>query len=477
MAGFWLKLVAHWAWFLGPLCGVASYFITQPVLSAAGANVVAIGTCMIFWWITERVPLALASLLPAVFLPLATDLELSRVLKPYFSDVIFLFFGGFVISRAMEIWGIHERIAIRILLIVGSSYRSISFGLLVTTALLSLVISNSATAMMMLPIALGVLNSIGNPSPNYRKAILLGIAYGASVGGTGSLIGSPTNPILAGYFLENGLGEISFAAWLGFGLPFAFLSSLLLWLLLNFVLFRYPQGAALDIRRVLEVAREDNPLGSIGRIRVGWVCAIVALAWILHSFLPFPWITDARIAVAGALLLFLIPSGEPELTASPANTRKMVLTIHDLRKIPWAILLMFGGGLSLSYALQNTGVAAEIARSFEFLSGLPGILNLFIIVLAIILITEFASNTAVVALFVPLLAGLGDSHFGLNQRQTLIAITFAASLSFMMPMATPPNAIIYAQKVISMRQMMRAGLVLNICFAVLITLYCWFVFA
>lgn len=441
---------------------------------------------MVIWWITEAVPLAATALVPVVAFPLLGVLSPAEATAPYADRVIFLFLGGFLIAAAMERWNLHRRIALAIISRVGTRPRRLVLGVMIATAFISLWISNTATAMMMVPIALALAGAVpegqagGGPPAGqntFGKCLVLSVAYGASIGGMGTLIGSPPNGIFAAQVrtLFPGAPPIDFFSWLLFGLPFAAVLLPLAWLWLT-------RGVYRDIPETIPLAgeairKEKDAMGPLSRGE-RWtllVFVLVALAWILQDtkqiggiVLPgidavVPGISDASIAIGGALLLFLLP----------IDMEKGIFTLdwEHAVKIPWGILILFGGGLSLSVAFVKSGLAQALVRSSMVLQALPLVLVVVIIATAICFLSEVTSNTAIASIMMPVMA-LTAVATGIHPFLLMSTAAIASSMGFMLPVATPPNAIAFGTGQLSMREMARSGFALN-----LIALALWTVFS
>jgi sodium-dependent dicarboxylate transporter 2/3/5 len=468
--------------------GIGAFLILvllPPGISSPVQTVAAVTALMVIWWITEAVPLEATALVPVVAFPLLGILSLQEAAAPYADRVIFLFLGGFIIAKAMERWNLHRRIALAIISRVGTGPRQVVLGVMVATAALSLWISNTASAMMMIPIAIALVGAVpgldrGDHSPPgqlaFGKCLVLSVAYGASIGGMGSLIGSPPNGIFAAQvrMLFPGAPTIDFFSWLLFGLPYAALLLPLGWLWLTRGVFReMPDSLPLAAETI---RREREALGPLSRGE-RWtllVFVLVALAWILQDtkqvggfVIPgidtvVPGISDASIAVGGALLLFLLP-------VNLAKGRFAMDWEHAVT-IPWGILILFGGGLSLSVAFVKSGLAQALVGSFTVLQGLPLLAVVLVMATAICFLTEVTSNTAIASVMMPVMA-LTAVATGIHPFLLMITAALASSMGFMLPVATPPNAIAFGSGYLSMREMAKAGLGLNLIAIVLWTIF------
>ncbi len=458
---------------LGPAILMASVVLRPPEGMPAEAWLVAgVGLHMAIWWVTEAIPIPATALLPLVLLPLLGISGVEEAARPFANPIIFLFMGGFMIAQAMQRWNLHRRLAFAIIERTGTSPLKLVAGFMGAAAFLSMWVSNTAVAVMMLPIGMSVIQVVGGESkeagvppgdPAFAVALLLGIAYGSSIGGTATLIGTPPNALLAGFLAQEFGVDIGFGRWMLIGLPVALVLLPLAWLLLTRVAFPVnPRGPELptDILRSFRDAL--GPLGK-AEARVGWVFAATAVAWVARPLIEgwIPGISDAGIAIAATLTLFLLPSGTQDGGA--------VLNWEWARRIPWDVLLLFGGGLSLAGAISASGLAEWIGVSLQGLAAIPVLALVFLVTLLLIFLTELTSNTASAAAFIPILAGLAIA-LGTEPLLLVVPATLAASCAFMLPVATPPNAIVFGSTFIRMGHMVRAGLFLNLLSALLIPL-------
>ncbi len=444
---------------IGPLSFLLIYLSSDQSFLSQDAKVV-LGTLiwMIFWWVLEVVPLFVTAFLPILLFPTFGVMKLPIVTQIYASDILFLFLGGFLIAGAIEKWGLHSRISIWILRLFGTQPRRLIFGFIVATAFLSMWISNTASVIIMLPLATSILSRYRHHGEAFERATKFSIAYSASIGGVATIIGSPPNAIFVGY-LESALGEeISFVQWMSFGVPFVCLGLFLLWIYLTRFAYRIPSHSPLT----LDLSSFQETALSLAQKKVFVLFIIAVMGWIFRPILPIPHLSDIHIGLFVVFLLFLLPS------EGRGSTR--LLELSDLYRVEWSILLLFGGGLALSQGIQESGLGHWVGNHFQELGTLPSVITLLCICSFIILFTELGSNTAVAAVFIPIIAGMG-AIFDIPLRAVLLAVTMAASLSFMLPMATPPNAMIFGRGGIGIREMARVGLWLNILFAILITLF------
>ncbi len=445
----------------GPLFFVFT-LVSPPLFSGmnrASWLVLGLAFWMAAWWISEAAPIPATSLLPIVVVPLSGLDGMAQACSPYAHELIFLFLGGFLLSIAMEHWNLHQRIALLTMLAVGGKPSRQIGGIMLVTAFLSMWMSNTATAVMMLPIGLSIIagrHDSNGQTDDFARALMLAIAYAASIGGIATLIGTPPNALLAAYLHSTYGITVSFSKWLLFGLPLASVMLLLCWIWLTRILYRVNRGSQHSSRLLIQ-----EQLRLLGKTRKGekmvlLVFSLTASAWILRdpmarlSGLP---LSDSLIAVFAAILLFVLPV---ELKSG-----RRIIGWDDCRRLPWGVLLLFGGGLSLAVQIQKSGLADYIAAQVSSLGHLNQVLLILLTTSVIIFLTEITSNTATAAAFLPLLGPIGLALKGSVFFLTLPA-AIAASCAFMMPVATPPNAIVFASGRVSISDMVRAGLLLNL---------------
>lgn len=450
---------------LGPLLFLTMLWLPPPeAMSPSAQRLAAVTLLMAAWWISEALPIAATALLPIVLFPLLGIMPLAQTTGAYANPMVYLFLGGFLVAMAMQRWSLHTRIALHTIRLVGTSPRRIILGFMLATAFLSMWISNTATAMMMLPIGLAVIahRQDAGRDHGFATALMLGIAYAASIGGVATLIGTPPNAILAGILQEQNGITLGFAQWLAFALPLSITMLLLAWLYLTRIVFT-AEGSAHDEEHRL-IQEQLRLLGrmSVEELRVLAVFTLVASAWVLRGVLELPWLTglgDAGIAIGGALLLFILPAA--------SHTGGRLLDWPSAVKLPWEILLLFGGGFSLAGAFVHSGLTGWLVAQLELLQGMPTWLILFAIVLLVIFLTEVTSNTATATIVLPLLGALAGA-MGLEPTLFMVPAAIAASYAFMLPVATPPNAIVFGGGYVTIPQMARAGVWMNLLATVLI---------
>lgn len=462
---------------LGPLVFAAMLISPAPDgLSPEGWRTAAIAALMGVWWVTEPIPIAATALLPLLLFPLVGIAPVTAAAAPYADPIIFLFMGGFMMAAAMQRWDLHRRLALTIISAMGTRPRNLVGGFMVATAFLSMWVSNTATAVMMLPIGLSVTHLVagaagageerdgaGAAEDGFAVALMLGIAYAASIGGFATLIGTPPNALFAGFMRQAYGVEIGFGQWMLVGVPLTVIILPLCWLLITRVtspvrLEEIPGGREL-IRREL---RALGPVTAPER----WILIVFTLAaigWVfrplISDLLPGGALSDAGIAIAAALVLFLIPVD--------FRSGTFVLNWEWASRLPWDVLILFGGGLSLADAITRTALAEWIGAELSSLRAWPLLLIVLVVILITVALSELASNTATAAAFLPVVAALA---IGIGQNPLILVVpaALAASCGFMMPVSTPPNAIAYGSGYVTIPQMVRAGFWLDLlCIAII----------
>lgn len=470
-----IKKVKLFGLYLGPLAFLMIKLFFYPKGLSNEANAVLASTFWIaIWWVTEAIPIAVTALLPIVLFPLSGGLDLASTSSSFGHKYVFLYMGGFIIALAIEKWRLHKRIAINIINLIGTDIRKIILGFMVATAFLSMWISNTATAVMMLPIGLAIINQL-NDNPNtvqnenlvFGKALMLSIAYSASIGGIATLIGTPPNLVLAGVVSDVYGYEITFLQWLVFGLPISIVLLFISWKYLTRYAFSFKQvefpGGRKEIRRLLD------ELGSISYEEkvVAILFACTAFCWITRSFIlqkMFPEIDDTIIAVFFAIILFLLPS---------KNRKERIINWEEAVKIPWGIILLFGGGMALATGFEVSGLALWIGNQITVLAGFPLLTLIFILILAVNFLTEITSNLATTAMLLPILAAVAFS-MDVHPFVLMVGAAVAASCAFMLPVATPPNAIVFGSGYLRIPDMVKKGVIMNLLSIVILVLFVYF---
>ena len=443
---------------LGPLLALLILALPKPAALTGDAwIVVALASLMAVWWMTEAVPMAATAFLPLIILPLSGVATAKAAAAPFAEPIIFLLLGGFIIALGIERWGLHKRIAIAVVSAIGTAPSRLVLGFMIATAFLSMWMSNSAATMMVLPIALSVGRVIGDK--RLTTALLLGVAYAASIGGMGTLIGTPPNSMAAG-FIQQGFGQsVSFLDWMRFGVPVMLVMIPLCWFILTRVGGRVssaPSAAAGEV-----IAKERAGLGrmSAPEWRVALVCIAVALCWGFRSLLTklpgLSGLTDDIIAMSFALAMFLIPAGDK------SNSEARLLAWSDTVKINWGVILLFGGGLSLAAAIDKTGLAQWMGEGLAGATTLPPLLLALLLAAGVCFLSEIASNTALVAALLPVLGATAKAA-GIDPLLLILPATLAASCGFMLPAATGPNAIAFGTGRLRSADMLRAGFLLDL---------------
>lgn len=456
---------------LGPAIALALLLIgPQLGMSDTAWRTAALGIWMGQWWVSEAVPIAATALLPLVFLPLLGVLNMNAAAAPYANPVIYLFFGGFVLAAAFERSGLHRRLALALLGAVGTRPDRIIGGIMVTAALISMWVSNTATVLMVLPLAQSMMShktgSDKHGAMAFEKALLLGVAYAATIGGFGTPIGSPPNALLTGFLAQTHGIRVSFLDYMLIGVPIVAIATPLAWLLLTRVIFKVRSDQVVIDASTLTAERAA--LGPMSRAEkfVGVVGALTAVAWMAQPAIAMvmPAVSEAGISVACALTLLVIP-------IDSKGTR--AITWDEAERIPWGVLVLFGGGLSLAAAIQGGGLAEWIGNSVTGLRTVHPFLLVLIVTAVITFLTEFTSNTATAAAFLPIASSLAVGA-EMSPLVMSMAAGMAASNGFMMPVGTPPNAIVFASGKLTIPEMARAGFLIDILFIILLTLAAYF---
>ena len=459
----------------GPLLFASILLLPSPDgMSPEGQWVAATAALMAVWWLTEAIPVPATALLPILLFPLLGVLDGGAVTRAYGHHLIYLFLGGFLIAVTMEKWNLHHRIALHTIRMVGVTPRRIVLGFMLATAFLSMWISNTAATMMMVTIALAVLHEISHEVENqpgefrFATALVLGIGYAATIGGVATLIGTPPNAIFAGVVEKTYGYSVGFLDWMRFALPLSIVMLVLAWFYLTRILFR-SEIAHLPGGRDF-IRQQIAGLGPMSREEkaVGIVFVSVALLWVLRGLYSLPalsMIKDSTIAIAGALVLFMIPVN--------LKKREFLLDWKTAVTIPWDIIILFGGGFALAQGFSDTGLTGWLAERLTVLQGVEVLLVIGAVVLLVIFLTEITSNTATASLLLPVTGALAQAT-GVHPYGMMVAAVVAASFAFMLPVATPPNAIVYGSRYVTVMQMAKAGIWLNLTGAVMITAFVYY---
>ena len=443
-------------------------------MSHEGFRLLGIIIWMAVWWISEVVPIAVTSLLPIILFPSLNILNIQETGANYGHKYIFLFIGGFILANAIQKWNLHKRIALNIILKIGGSTDKIILGFMLATGFLSMWISNTATTVMMLPIALSVINQLKdhpetlvNENKVFGKALMLGVAYSASAGGIATLIGTPPNLIFAGFIQENFNIEISFFQWMKIGFPVSIILMLFIWWFLTKYAFKlnktgFPGGKE-EIKKIL------SKMGKINNEekKILIVFTLTILSWIFRKNtinLIIPNFDDSMIAISSAIILFILPS---------KNKKEPIMKWKDALTIPWGILLLFGGGLSIAKGFQATGLDHWIGDQLSFLTFSSSLLVIFLIIAGVNFLTEMTSNMATTAMLLPVMIPIANI-MQINPFLLLVGTTLAASCAFMLPVATPPNAVVFGSKLLKISDMVKAGILINIFSIIIILIMVYF---
>ena len=470
-----MKVSKNFGLILGPLMFFIILLFFHPSGLNDQSNAVLAATIWIsIWWIFEALPIAVTALLPIVLFPIAGGMDLAQTTASYGHKLIFLIMGGFMIAIAIEKWNLHKRIALNIIYFIGTDLRKIILGFMVATAFLSMWISNTATAVMMLPIGVVIIKQLkDNPNTDenenniFGKALMLAIAYSASIGGIATLIGTPPNLVMAGIVSQVYGYEISFLEWIVFGLPVSMLLLAICWVYLTRYAFTFKQDKFPDGRE--EILRLKNELGVISYEQkiVGLVFISVGFCWITRSFLLqkiFPALDDAIIAIIFAMILFII---------NAKSKKDKILEWKEAVKMPWGILLLFGGGMSLAKAFDVSGLAIWIGNQITVIGNFDLFLFLILLVTAINFLTEVTSNVATTAMLLPVIAPIA-LELDIHPFILMTAAAVAASCAFMLPVATPPNAIVFGSGYLRIPDMVKKGFLLNIISILIIVLMVYY---
>lgn len=486
--------VIRWAGLLlGPVCAILAYTLLPTAqlddagrvlsgLTTAGRATAAVAALMAVWWLSEAIPLSATALLPLLLFPIVGASNIRAAASPYANEVIFLFLGGFILGLGMEKWGLHKRIALITVMLVGTGPKRVIGGFMIASALISMWVNNTATTIMMVPIALSVIAMVAtshappgtpadrapSPDPNFDSTLLLGIAYASSIGGVATLIGTAPNAIMKGFVADSLGRQIGFAQWMMLGVPLVAIYLPIAWF--------YMTSISQPVRlKTIPGGRElfRNKFRDLGRMSTGeWVVFFVFVStvslWLTRPLIqqwtagtPLAGLNDSSIAIFAAVALFVIP----------VKPRQGIFAMdwQTAERLPWGALLLFGGGLSLAAAITANGVDTYIGQLLGGLGHLSLWLAILIVCTVVIFLTELTSNTAVTTALLPVLAAAAPS-LGVDPMRLVVPAAIAASMAFMLPVATPPNAIVFASGRITIGQMARAGLGLNIMGIILITL-------
>ena len=468
--------VKNFGLILGPALFLIILLWFHPEELSKEANAILASTIWIaVWWITEAVPIAITSLLPVVLFPLTGGMELAETTASFGHRYIFLYIGGFILAIAIERWNLHKRIALNIIQLIGTNVKNVILGFMVATAFLSMWISNTATSVMMLPIGMSIISqlmdnpkTVENENQNFGKALMLAIAYSASIGGMATLIGTPPNLVLATIVQETYGIEITFSKWFMFGLPISLILLAICWKYLTEIAFTFKQKKFPGGRN--EINKQLKSLGKLSyeEKMVLLIFVGTAFAWITRSFLLqklIPNLDDTIIAVIAGILLFILP-------ASKSKNRKLI-NWEEAVKLPWGILLLMGGGLALAQGFKTSGLAEWIGGQLTLLEGASIFILLLFLIALVNFLTEITSNLATTAMILPILAPL-SLVLDINPFILMVGATVAASCAFMLPVATPPNAVVFGSGYLRIPDMAKTGVWMNLFSIIFLTIMVYF---
>ena len=445
-------------------------------LSSQGWSVAAIVTLMAIWWATEAIPVAVTALLPLALFPLIGIVSFKEAAIPYANPNIYLFLGGFMLALGIERSGLHKRMALHMIIAAGSSGPKLIAGFMTIAALISMFVMNTSTTLMLLPIGLAVCSVVSNTIPGltdkeieyFDTSLMLGIAYAATIGGMSTLVGTAPNIVFSAFMLETYGIEISMIDWMTLGVPLAIVMLYSAWLVLTKYVFPTSFITSKDTKTYLKNMLNDQGPLSKDEIKISIIFGLTALAWMFRTLLDnydmFSGLTDAGIAIISAILLFMIPS---------SNHKGELLDWNQSNKLPWGLLILFGGGLSIAAQINSSGLGIWIGESLSVLSTVPPIFLIFAVAALIIFLTEVTSNVATTSTFLPVFGAVAVG-IGVLPVSLTVPVCLAASCAFMLPVATPPNAIVYGSGKFTIATMMKAGFILNIIGIFVVTLFAYF---
>ena len=467
-----IKQIGLWA---GPIIFLVMLLTSssQDTMPREAWLVAGVGIWMATWWSTEAIPVAATAFIPLVSFPLLQVMPVKAVVQSYAHPTIFLFMGAFVLALAVEKWSLHRRIALTVLSKTGTDGRKLILGFMLAAALLSMWMTNTSTAMMLLPIAASVAamvaeKSVGVSSPDKRRfqvALLLALAYATTIGGMSTIIGTPPNVLLAGFVEETYGRQIAFFDWMLIGLPLALVLLPLGWLVLTRVAFRVDIPASREAAEVIRDMRIEMGAMSAPERRVGLLFLTVVALWMSRKWLNtvsgLEGLSDAGIVMAAALLLFVIPSEK--------GSASRLMDWEDVARLPWGVLILFGGGLALAAQVSGSGLAVWLGESLLPVANLGTLVLIVAAAGLVVFLTELTSNLATTATFLPVIAAIA-AQSGIEPLVLCVPVTLAASCAFMLPVATPPNAIVFSSGVLTIPEMVRAGFFMNLVALVVLTL-------
>ena len=457
---------------LGPvLFALVMLFFNPENLNPDAKSILASTIWIAIWWITECVPISVTALLPIVLFPLTGGLDIKSTTASYGHNLVFLFVGGFIIALAIEKWNLHKRVALSIIKFTGTKKSRIILGFMIATAVLSMFISNTATTIMILPVGMAIISKVSESNNSYEninfgKSLMIAIAYSASIGGMATLIGTPPNMIFAGVVKESYGIEIGMLEWSKFGLPVSLFLLMICWIYLTKVAFSFEDKNQASGKQ--EINNQLKKLGKFSNeeLKVSVIFGLTAFGWIFRKQLVkiIPFLDDTIIAISFAIVLFIIPD----------KKNKPLLNWEDTIKLPWGILLLFGGGMAIASAFGKSGLALWIANLLSTMNGVSLFLLILIIVVSINLLTELTSNMATTAMLLPVLVTMALA-INVHPYFLLVSATLAASCAFMLPVATPPNAIVFGSGLLRIEDMFKKGIWMNLFSVIVISLIVYYI--
>ncbi len=469
------RIRSWWLVLLGPVAALALWLLLPDSLSSEGRAAAGVGLWMALWWMTEAVPIPVTSFLPLALFPLVTSMTFAETAGPFANSVIFLVLGGVILGLATEKSGLHIRVALLTIRIVGTRPAQIVFGLMLASAFVSAWVSNTASAVIMVPIAVSISSLVarvaGHRDEKFTVAMLLGVAYGVTIGSTATVIGQPPMALMKAYLLESHDYDMEFGRWMLVGVPWAVVMLVVAWLVLTKLIFRSETKEIPGGREMIQEELDKLGAMSPAEKRVSAIFATAIFFWVAVPFIAeipavaenLPWlgsISDSQVAITAAIACFIVPSGVPTGDDRTGN-HSPLLTWSSARDIPWGLLVLFGGGLALSSAFTNTGFSDWIGNQVAVLDFLPNWLIILVIAVIGLALTELTSNTATAAAFFPIFGSVAVG-LGIDPVFMTIAVTLAVCSAYMLPVATPSNAVAFSSGQVTIKQMMRAGVWLNL---------------
>ncbi|MGJ5713328.1 SLC13 family permease [Staphylococcus auricularis] len=466
---------------LGPLLFILTLMFFHPEgLAWKGVFVLALTLWIAVWWITEAIPIAATSLLPLILMPLGHVLTPEEVSAQYGNDIIFLFLGGFILAIAMERWNLHTRVALTIIKTLGTSTGKIMLGFMIATGFLSMFVSNTAAVMIMIPIGLAIVNEVNalkgqeieqQHISKFEKSLVLAIGYAGTIGGLGTLIGTPPLIILKGQFHSAFGQELSFAKWMIVGIPTVIVLLLFVWLYLRYVAFNHglkelPGGKALIQRKLDELGHMKYEEKVVQAIFI-----LASVLWISREFILKQWevtsqVADGTIAMFISVLLFLIP-------AKDKSKHKRIIDWDVAKELPWGVLILFGGGLALAKGISSSGLANWLGEQLTLLDGVSPLLIVIVITLFVLFLTEITSNTATATMILPILATLSVA-VNVHPLLLMVPAAMAANCAYMLPVGTPPNAIVFGTGKLEIKEMAKVGFWVNMISVIIIVVVVYY---